>query len=69
MERLTGYKLMTEQQVREAVEQGYDVRADTHDHEVIVMQAGICILNRKTGDVKPLVDRKGRLQACYFKVI
>jgi hypothetical protein len=60
---------MTAHNISQAIEQGFNVRADDNQHEVIVMQAGICILNRKTGDVKPLVDRKGRLQACYFKVI
>jgi hypothetical protein len=64
-----GFQLMTAHNISQAIEQGYNVRADDNQHEVIQMLAGLCIVNRKSGEVRPLVDRKGKLQACYFKVI
>jgi hypothetical protein len=64
-----GFQLMTAHRVSRAIEQGFNVRADDNMHEVIQMLAGLCIVNRKSGEVRPLVDRKGRLQACYFRVI
>jgi len=64
-----GFRLMTAHNISQAIEQGYNVRADDNQHEVLPMLAGLCIVNRKSGEVRPLVDRKGKLQACYFRVV